>query len=286
MDWLENIINTVIEWLTNFGGADVTDMQISTTALSQGFQDVYQYFTIFGVGLALAYFIVELNKQMMFNGQNVTLKQLFVPFLKLIIAIGCCAFATEFFSMLLGFNNQFMRFCGNLTFTTIGTPSNVGFTIDGFAQALKDPIGFMIKNMSFFAKVMMLIPMIFAFIITLITNLVFDYKALLYKVELLARIMFAPIAVSDIYTGTNSGAVKYVKGTIALVIYGGSLIFVPKLVMGLAFQGAMNSFSAIVNSTAPDVFQFCEALGLLIICPIAAIGLTSVVKQVIREAVC
>ena len=277
--FLAGMFNWVIETIFSLTGATASQLEITQTSIDF-VAEIWDYFILFGIGLTVAFFIVDLNKKWMFEGQNMSIKSMMMPFLKLIIAVIAMANAGWLFGALCTFSNGFANFLEGLSIGSSLTPS------------VDDIGGTMIQQFGFWEKIIMLFPLIIGFAVSIVCNLVWAYKALVYKIELIVRVAFAPIALADVYSGMNATAIKFIKGTLALILYGGCLIIIPKLTLAVGadnFLNMIDTISATVTSadfatSASNVFNVILSWIGLIICPIAGIGLTGAAKTLTKEA--
>lgn len=274
-DFLGGIMDWIVYEVIDLSGTSAENIKITQEQMNL-VQPIWQYFILFGVCLTIVYFVIELNKKWAFEGQSLSIKTVFIPFAKLTIAIILMANAAKLFGVLASFNNGFAEWSEGIatSFVYGGDEGNeVGASI--------------MKNLDFWAKIIIIFPIIMAFSVTLICNLVWVYKALLYKVELIVRVAFAPIALADIYSGLNANAIKYIKGTLSLILYGGCLIMLPKLCIMIGLGDFMQIWNNLATGDvdAKGIFDIILAFVKIIVAPIAAIGLSSAAKNLLKEAV-
>lgn len=285
MDVIGNIIDWIIHFVIDVTGCAAKDLNISLTAAEGAaspekmINGVWHLCILVGLSLSIVYFLIEINRRWVFEGNDITLKTFAAPFLKLIFAIGVLSFGAEIFSQLLGWNNVFLEKIESIV--SGATPEPVEGIGDNFNKLL-----------DFWSKIAMLFPVLMAFLVTILCKLVWIYKAFTYKVELLGRVLFAPIAFADIYAGFSSTTVRYIKGTIALILYGAALIAIPKLCLAVAFadfQSAFENLASMGSGGGGDgialAFDMLIAFLTIIVAPIAAIGVTSAAKNIAKEAV-
>lgn len=278
MDMIGEIIDWVIIQVISLSGTTAAELEIDNTTISL-IHTVWNYFILVGIGLTVIYFIIDLNKKWMFEGQNMSIKTIFIPFAKLVIAIILMANAGALFGALCTFNNGFATEVeGWFAVTPVGSIS--------IGKKLVD-------SLAFWEKIILLFPIIMSLAVALICNLVWAYKALVYKIELVVRTAFAPIALADIYSGLNATAIKYIKGTLALIIYGGCLILIPRLTMTVAVTELTNMMTDLENDiisgalpldVTTNIFEVILSYLKIMIAPIAAIGLTGAAKTITKEA--
>jgi hypothetical protein len=278
-NFLAGMFNWVIETIFALTGATASQLEITQTSINF-VAEIWDYFILLGLGLTVVYFIIDLNKKWMFEGQNLSLKTMMLPFFKLIIAVIVMANAGWLFGALCSFSNGFARFLEGLSIGNSLTPN------------VNDVGGTMIKQFGFWEKIIMLFPLIIGFAVSVVCNLVWAYKALVYKIELVVRVAFAPVALADVYSGMNASAIKFIKGTLALILYGGCLIIIPKLTLAVGADNFLNMMDEISTTVASadfvtktsNVFNVILSWIGLIICPIAGIGLTGAAKTITKEA--
>ena len=278
MDFIGNIIDWIIQFVINCSGATADELKISNDQLAL-LAPIWDTTIILGIGLTLIYFLYEVNNVFVFQQGSFTLKSILVPFVKLCIAVALMSQAGNIFGMIAGWNNGFADFCEGIS----GEGLTLKDGVDSIGKTVCD-------SLDFWTKIAMLFPLLMSLLVTWLCRLVWVYKAFLYKVELIVRVMFGCVAMSDVYSGQNSNAIRYLKGSLALVIYGGMLILLPKLVIGLAitdfgtFQDELIAATAGGGDMATGIFDVIMAFLKLIIAPVAAIGVTSAAKQVTKEA--
>lgn len=271
MDFIADMIVYALTQCIEGMGASPEDLQVpaSLFGAGSGFQTVWDYFMLLGIGMTIIYFLIEMNKRWALEGANMTFKNMFAPFLKLIIACVVMMLGADIFGWLLSFSNHLAEWAeANVTFTSIE---------GGQYEAVREAV----KKQDFWAKIILILPTILMYLVSLLCNLVWIYKAMLFKVELVARAMYAPIALADVYSGNNANASRYIKGTVALVLYGVSLILLPKLVGSIALM----DLAGINTAAGGDVLALVLECVKLMIAPIAAIGLSSAARQITKEAV-
>ena len=277
MDIIGDIIDWIIQFVINCSGASAAELKIDNTQLGM-ISGIWDYFIIVGIGLTLIYFLYEVNNIFIFQQGSFTLKSMLVPFVKLALAIGLMSQAGHIFGMIAGWNNGFADFCeGLFTESSEATGISVG-------QQICD-------SLDFWSKIAMLFPLLLSLLVTWLCRLVWVYKAFVYKVELIARLMFGTVAFADVYSGANSNAMKYLRGTLALVVYGGLLIVLPKMVVTLAVTDFANYQTELQNivanqsgDAATAIFDIVLGFLKLIVAPVAAIGISGAAKQITKEA--
>lgn len=257
--------------LEDFKMADIWDV---STATGSFVQVMYDAVKIIGIGLTIVYFLLEINQKLALEGRDLTMKTFFAPFLKFMIAFGVIEQSGKVVGWIIGFGDALLNTISSVTTGSIDVFEPAG-TME---QAMADIIT-LVSPAGFFAALLLCVVGLIAMLVGTILKLVWWYKSILYRVELLARVSYLPIAVSDVYNGSHSNCIRYIKGFLVHVIWGASMIGLPNLVMSIAFA---NFEVAIVDG---QVFSAIGAILSLLVVPFAAIAVTSTIKQVVKEAV-
>ena len=111
--------------------------------------------------------------------------------------------------------------------------------------------------------------------ITLALQIVWIYKAIAYKLEVVWRVGITPIALADVYSGQQSHALRYLKNFLVLGIYAASMIILPRIANTLVLNTAV---------TVDNLFDIFAAFAQMIMAPFAALGALSVAKTAAKEA--
>lgn len=236
-------------------------------------QGIWDYFAIVGIGMTLIYFLMEMNRKLALEGGDLNFKSFFSPFLKLMIAVAVLSQAAKIVGWILSFNNSMLT--GLQTALSEGI-EGAGGAGEGSTEYLYDPI---LDKLGFWGGLAMLLPMTGCIILSIVLKIVWSYKVILYKLEVLFRIGITPIACADIYSGANSTAVRYLKGFLVLGIYGASMVILPELAEMLAITG--------VENAVDDVNIWGIIVGIVesaLIAPFAALTCANVVKTAAKEA--
>lgn len=108
---------------------------------------------------------------------------------------------------------------------------------------------------------------------------------MMYKLELLFRLSVLPIAVADIYGGRHSNAIRYIKGFLALGLYGVALVALPRIALTLATAMTTEQLAALTGAGGdPDIVAGLSCLLMYLVAPFAAIAASNVAKQASKEA--
>lgn len=270
---MDDVLNGLLDALINGGG--------STDAIAESLKfkadmmsivnSIWGYFVIFGIGMTLVYFLMEMNNRYALDGRDMNFKTFFAPFLKLMIAIAVLSQGARIVGWLMDFHNDFIDYSlDHFKFSTEEVTSGTNV----LSANLSTTKGFL-DGLAFFGKVIMIFPLMFMWIVNLILSLVWQYKAISFKIEYLFRVAVTPIALSDVYSGQNANAIRWLKGFIALSLYGMAFIVIPRIGGTLAITGLANP-----SSIWESIKSLCE---MILIIPIAELGVLSAIKQLTKE---
>lgn len=263
----ETIMDAFTGMLKDATGASVEWLKLSDTwdivAGSSGrLAGVYNYLIMIGIGMAIVYFLIEMNQKLALEGRDLNMKSMFAPFLKFVCAVVAIRYSGEIVSYILSMNDNFVQHIADISSTTGElTPENI------------DNTG------GFFLMLFVVFVCIIGLILSIILKLVWMYKAMLYQMEVYFRIALLPVAVADVYSGMHSNGIKYIKGFLALGIYAVSMIVVPNILIDISSSWA---FSA--TGDDGNIFIALSGILTLLVAPFAALGATSVTKQLAKEA--
>lgn len=272
------------DFLLFSGGKSVFSMTMVNAIIGT----IWNYFTKVGIMIALIYFLLELNNKMGFENGNVTLKTYIMPFMKFVMAFALLQASPNIMHNMLSFNDTFVNYISTelediaTTAEEGGTPtsSEEGGTPTSSEEGKdkKHPIVEKIDKMGLFDLIGVLIPLILVWLISLVLNLIWIYKAISYQAELIFKISLTPLAIVDCYNTNSTAVIKWVKSVLSLVIYGGILLILSKIAM---MQFVVGANQAIDDLKFFDWLIEC-AKGLIL--PFAMLGVSGVVKQVCKEA--
>lgn len=215
---------------------------------------IWEYFMIIGIGMTLIYFLMEMNRKLALEGRDLNMKSMFAPFLKLMIAIAVLSQGAKIVTWLITYGNNLVDYANThfITALTAGGSGTNGVTGEDI-----------ISGLGFFSKLLLVIPALLMWVISMICSLVWLYKALGFKIELLFRTAITPIALADIYSGQNANAVRWLKGFLGMAIYAMSFIVIPRIGGALAAQEL---------AASDDLWEVLRNLAQFLIVPIAEIG--------------
>lgn len=252
------------EWLMFSGDANKMVMELM--------KNLWNYLAIIGVALTLIYFLIEMNTKLALEGaQNMTMKSFMSPFLKLGIAIVILCNGANITLTLLSVNDGFVTWAETAHAVEEGEEDEYSQVGDSMDEAIED--------MNIFECAFIVLILLLIYIISAILSLVWMYKAVCYKLEVLYRLGITPVALADVYSGNHSNALRWLKGFIGLALYAVAIMLLPRIAMLL---GAGMLTTALADSAG--VWEIIKAMGCLLVAPFAAIGVAGTVKQTCKEA--
>lgn len=273
-DIVESMIVYVLGMVVAVTGVDTADFLITQPEINYVCNtqtgvttSIMGYFALLGLGLSLVYFLIEINQKIAFERNDFTIKSFSVPFLKLMASYAILCNIDVIVSSLASIGNAFISWAGN--FDIAFSPDDLNLPLDG---------------MGFFMAIVMLIPMLIMMLVTIVCSLVWKYKAISFKLELLFRIGYSPIAYADVYSGQNSQALKWSKAFLGTLLYGASMLLIVKLGGAIATTQLAASLLALQDDGFENTWLFIKNLAAMIVYPIAELGAIGAVRQVIREA--
>lgn len=215
----------VMEGAMNFGGATAESLKLSTEAMKFS-RELWKYLAIAAMGMTIIYFLLEINQKFLYEGRDVTMKTFLIPFCKLFMAIVLLGHSAEITNNILGFYNTTIKTVEGWHVTVGGgvvttTKSEEEKTDEEKAadkekmEKDKAEIRTAIGSMGLLELIGLLPIALILWLIQLVLKFIWEYKAITFKLELLWRIGMTPIAFSDIYSGQNSNAIRWLKAFIA-----------------------------------------------------------------------
>lgn len=261
-EFVSGLLDTIIN------GAGTSDAIADSLKINSNIMSfiniIWEYFMIIGIGMTVIYFLMEMNQKLALEGRDINFKSMFAPFLKLMIAIAVLSQGAKIVTWLITYGNTLVDYA-NTHFITSVTANGSGTGITG-----ED----IISGLGFFSKLLLVIPALLMWVVSLICSLVWMYKAIGFKIELLFKTAITPIALADIYSGQNANAVRWLKGFLGMAIYAMAFIVVPRIGGALAAQELASS---------DDLWEILGNLAQFLVVPIAEIGCLGAIKQLTKE---
>lgn len=276
---MEGILAGVIDWFIQFciniNGPAITLLQFKDgSPVLAAINTFWDLLSPFAMTLTIAYFGIDVNKKLVFEGTDVNIKTFGFPFIKLAAALVVIGHGKDIFKAVTDIFNGLLDLSGKFSLA------------DGDFKNLGDLGANIASLVGFWGLIVMLLPLLIGVIVALVCNLVWIYKAFTFKAEFCARYLFAPIAFADVYSGNNSAAIRYIKGTIAFALYGMAMIILPKAVMAIAVDEINSAFANLTSlgEGMNGVLDALSGLFMVMIAPIASIGIVGAAKSITKEA--
>lgn len=269
-----DLINALLKFITTPPAlsADSLKFDLTATGAINGtiLTVLFDICSSVAMSLTLIYFLIEINRRLVFEATDVTLKTVFVPFLKLLAALGLIAHAKDIAIEIMDIFNSM---------------------VDKISiEAYEDVTSTTVSGLGIIACAFLFLPLLLVWLVSLVVEFVYWYKAIGFKLEFFYRAAVTPIAMADIYNDFSSGSVRWIKGLFAFGLYGLAFMILPSLcndlVAEIADLGSItDAADAMQDNVIEGIWDFIKALIGGLLAPIAAIGTLSVVKQLTKEAV-
>lgn len=273
--------STVVEGYLKFHNGSAVNSGFNNDLLLNIINTIWDYFRLAGMGIAIIYFLMELNNKMGFENGNVTMKTFVMPFVKLCLAIVMLAYSPTLMSNMFAVNDNFIDVVKGISVTSSSTTPSETLSetpADDPDAPAPDPAGIRekVKKAGLPTQIGYLIPLLLVWLISLFTNLIWIYKALTYKIELVFKISFTPLAIVDCYNTNSTAVIRWVKSVLGLVIYGGCLMLLSRM--------AFLTLETEALSADTTFFDWLVSGIKALIMPFVMLGVSGTIKQVCKEA--
>jgi len=252
------------------GGVNTDNLVISPTELGIA-ETIWDIVAPMGLAICLLYFMIDINRIMLTESNNFTLKSLGNPLLKFSCGLAFIQYGDDIITNLLTYGNALILWSANQT--GAGTTVSTDFLED---------LNQMINDGGFWQTIMMLLMCIVLWITGLLVGLIIDFKMLILKFEIIFRVGFAPIAMGDVFDGKQSHGLRYCKKLLACFTYGAGMILVLRMGMEIATASFLTGDKDLTNiavSAGDSLWATCKIVLLPIIVPLAEIGALGLIKQ-------
>lgn len=298
--FLENLLLSILRGVT----ISPNSLKISTlegSTLNTVVKGMFDAVLMIGMGLSIAYFLLEINRKMMFERDDFTLKSITAPLIKLVLAFFVLRNGWDIVKMLIDAHNGIIEASTKWGLEGVKEGAEAGkTTFYGITSLPSDAHPF--KDLSLITKCLACLPMLIAWLVSCVCTFVYWYKSIGYKIEFLYRVGLTPVAFADVYSGNNSNMYRWFKGFFAFALYGAAFIVIPRITQGLImdtmsifwedagekalensdnWKNALSAFGEIVKMGLWSIVKF---IFLMLLAPIAAIGTISSVRQLTKEA--
>lgn len=278
---MEDIILAMIDAVAELGSLDASSLTfgagrpVAMNILGQ----VWDYLALVGIGLSLIYFLLEMNQKLALEGRDLNLKSFFAPFLKLMVSIAVLATGAKIVGALLSLNDSFINAANN----ALGDLSHYS---DPATVDLRNSIKDIVEAHGILYSLALIIPLFACYVISMALCLVWWFKAIVYKLEVLFRVSITPLALCDVYSGQHSNAIRYLKGFLVLGVYAGSMILLPRIGITVGANEIVTAAQELTADTsAGNIFGLIKALMMLtFVVPFAALSCSNLARTAAKEA--
>lgn len=272
VEFLNNIAKTIYS-AGNGNAINPSNLKIQTSALTIA-NNIWSYLCIIGMGMTIIYFLLEINRRMVIEGGDFNFKSLLGPFVKLALSIAILSKGGEIVGWLISFNNGFVDEASKWQ---IAQDVGASGTSDEWETSI-------FEDMSIFQLCLAFLPMLLCWLVSLVVELVYWYKAIAFKIKYLFRIGITPIALADVYSGQNGAAMRWLKGFIGVGLTGVAYIVVPKLAAEIVLSTLVDDDgNSLLTPVVDDLWKFIKSLFLSLLAPIAGLGTLSACEQLAKE---
>lgn len=277
MDAIRDFLWTLVASI--FGATNITTQKIvdNLTFSNSEFAfigAVWGILRVVAVGMTIIYFLLEANRVWALEGRDLNARGFVAPIIKLTIALIVIKYSTFLVNTALNLSNGLI--------SQIGSIKNDSTDI---AQIVENATGNApLESLSFFPLLLAFVPMLIFWLVSLVVTLVFDYKALVWKLEFILRIAITPIAFADVYSGQNANAIRWFKGLFAMALYAACFVLIPLIGTSYVSNIIQHMFDGMTDLKGIEALVFfMKAIISSFVVPIAEIGVLGAAKQFCRE---
>jgi len=228
---------------------------------------VYHALEFVAILLLIVYFLMDMSRIMVIQGQEFTAKSLAGSLVKLAIGMLIITEGWDLIINILMMNNWLLSL---METSATGTNETL--------ETLKR-ICDMVQSWGIMECIGMIVTLAFVQLGAVAGGLIVTYQAISRKLELYLRGCFAPVAIADCYEGVHSSGFRYIKKIIAIILWGGAMMIIVELNSSLS-TGYMAS---LFDSGVEGLTSF-SALAGLILFPLATGGMCGAAKQICNDA--
>lgn len=228
---------------------------------------VYHALEFVAILLLIVYFLMDMSRIMVIQGQEFTAKSLAGSLVKLAIGMLIITEGWDLIINILMMNNWLLSL---METSSTGTNETL--------ETLKR-ICDMVQSWGIMECIGMIVTLAFVQLGAVAGGLIVTYQAISRKLELYLRGCFAPVAIADCYEGVHSSGFRYIKKIIAIILWGGAMMIIVELNSSLSTGYMANLF----ESGVEGLTSF-SALAGLILFPLATGGMCGAAKQICNDA--
>lgn len=279
MSAFREIINGIFAvGVSIMGGSSLAQMLVIKNEEIQAINELWTALSIFGIGMILIHYLLDLNNTIANSGSNFTMQLFTMPTIKFCMACAICGAGGEITCKIVEFGNGMITTLADNSIQEEASTINVADDWGIFACLCGFVIGLCF------------------WLVCIIIRFLFVYKSIAYKIELVFRVGLAPLFMGDLADGFHSGAVRYWKRILGTMLYGASFILVITIGTQVADSLAGNlifpfdkwngGVGGFVLEETNLLYQLCDALqsGLAYaLVAVAELGVLGSIKQVCME---
>jgi len=313
-DLLAEWLYDAYEYFMSSGGANIDYLKIDGNLIHFS-EALWHFVAIFATGFTFIYFLWDLNQKMLLEGRDTNYKSLLIPFTKCALAFAILSHSPGIISDVIGFYNATLDKvhdwdvmldgsidAGGAAGDTGGESGEEVLSAEEIKAAEEERravIRSSMGNVGIF-EVLGLLPIaLIMWLLQMLLRIIWNYKAIVFKLEMLWRIGVTPVALADCYNGFNSGSIRWLKQLMGLAIYAAAFVLIPKmggdLLQTNTTANLLDFFSFHAGEAADTAgeafrtgvagfFHNFEGLVLFIVMPFAELGVLGAIKQATKEA--
>ncbi len=225
--------------------------------------DLYEILTPLAITFLIIWLLIEVSRVYAFEREDMTLRSAFAPLLKFVFGYALIAYGREFISIALDINNAVVDLFSDSA--NLREFSEVQGQVDAIVNSVNElnwgeVIGSMMNGV------------IIELAVTIAMGMMV-FHCYSRKIEILLRLPFVGLALSDVYEGKNSTGVRYMKKVLALAVSG--LAIVVTLKIGTSLMVGESSESIVGKPLSQAISPVLIAF--------AMSGMVSTAKQIAND---
>lgn len=234
------ILDDVFEYVISGTGAVHVEAMIPQSGEFAIVQSVWDTVAPLGLAICIFYFLLDLNRILLQEGSQITMKSFGNPLLKLGCGFAFIQYGDDILVDVMSYGGSLVSWMAE------------GMTTGGSSTFLEE-MHEIVNGFNFWGLIGLMISAFALWVVSLIVGLVIDFKMMILKYEIMFRVAFAPIALGDIFEGKQSHALRYIKKILACFTYGAGMIFVVKIGSELALGSIAQTFAGVTFSPSAGV---------------------------------
>ncbi len=251
----------------------VGDEPVPDAIAYKGVMEIYDILTPLAIVFLIIWFLIEMTKVYAFQRDEMTLQSALAPLMKFIVGYALIAYGKRFIEMTLNLNNVLIDTIVNLNTTNGKVTFYDEVTLTEPQKEALSQIVSNVTDLGWMGAIGSLATgLIIEVAVTIATGMII-FHCYSRKLEIMVRLPFVGLALSDIYEGKQSTGVRYLKKLLALAISGLAIMVLLNVGTDLmAGQGL----------TSPVGKPLAEIISPVLIA-FAMSGMVSVAKQITND---